>query len=88
MRLWEPAHGEVIAQRSTSFNHHYFGARAYTSSGLPGADWWMAGSANVDPRNADVELDDVHALYAENNLWPKALRLAHINRKRDVIGLS
>ena len=45
-----------------------FGARAYVSSGLPGAEWWVAGSANIDPRNADVELDDVGALYAENNL--------------------
>jgi hypothetical protein len=70
VRLWEPAHGEVIAQRRASFNHHYLGARAYASSGLPGANWWVAGGTNVDPRNADVELDDIDALYTENNLWP------------------
>jgi hypothetical protein len=71
VRLWEPAHGEVLAQRRASFNHHCLGARAYASSGLPGADWWVAGSAIVDPRDADVELDDVHALYDDNQLWPE-----------------
>jgi hypothetical protein len=71
VRLWEPAHGEVLAQRRASFNHHYLGTRAYASSGLPGADWWVAGSANVDPRNADVELEEVDALYTENSLWPE-----------------
>ena len=73
VRLWESAHGEFVAQRRPSFKHCDLGARAYASSGLPGADWWVAGSANVDPRNADVELDDVAALYTENNLWPKVL---------------
>ena len=71
VRLWEPAHGEIIAQQRASFKHCHLGARAYASAGLPGADWWVAGTANVDPRNADVELDDVHALYTENNLWAK-----------------
>jgi hypothetical protein len=70
VRLWEPAHGEVIAQPRASFEQRDLGSRAYASAGLPGADWWVAGSANSAPHGADVELDDVDALYAENNLWP------------------
>jgi hypothetical protein len=30
----------------------------------------VAGSANSSPGTANVELDDVDALYTENNLWP------------------
>jgi hypothetical protein len=70
VRLWEPAHGEVIAQTRASYEQRDVGSRAYASAGLPGAEWWVAGSTNSAPRSADVELHDVHALYAENNLWP------------------
>ena len=52
VRLWEPAHGEIIAQQRASFKHCHLGARAYASAGLPGANWWVAGGTNVDPRNA------------------------------------
>jgi len=69
VRLWEPAHGEVIAQRRASFAQPDPGARAYASAGLPGAEWWVAGNANTDPRKAEVELEAVVALYSENNLW-------------------
>ena len=69
VRLWEPAHGEVIAQSRASYEQRDPGSRAYASAGLPGAEWWVAGSANSAPHSADVELDDVDALYAENNLW-------------------
>jgi hypothetical protein len=70
VRLWEPAHGEVIAQPRPSYDQRDLGSRAYASAGLPGAEWWVAGSVNNAPHSADVELDDVDALYAENNLWP------------------
>jgi len=69
VRLWEPAHGEVIAQARASYEKQDPGSRAYASAGLPGAEWWVAGSANGAPHTADVELDDVEALYTENGLW-------------------
>jgi hypothetical protein len=70
VRLWEPAHGEVIARPRASYDRQDPGSRAYASSGLPGADWWVAGSACGAPHNAGVELDEVDALYTENDLWP------------------
>jgi len=72
VRLWEPAHGEVIAQPRTSYKRVEPGERAYASAGLPGADWWVAGSVAIAPESADVELDAVHALYDDNDLWPSA----------------
>ncbi len=70
VRLWEPAHGEVVAQARPSYHRQDPGSRAYASAGLPGAEWWVAASADRAPDMADVELDGVDALYAENNLWP------------------
>lgn len=69
VRLWEPAHGEVIAQARASYEQQDPGSRAYASAGLPGAEWWVADSARGTPQSADVELDDVDALYTENDLW-------------------
>jgi hypothetical protein len=69
VRLWEPAHGEVIAQARASYEQQAPGSRAYASAGLPGADWWVADSAGGGPQGADVELDDVDALYTQNDLW-------------------
>jgi hypothetical protein len=68
VRLWEPAHGEVLAQARASYQKQVPGSRAYASAGLPGAEWWVADSAD-GPHTPDVELDDVDALYTENNLW-------------------
>lgn len=70
VRLWEPAHGEVIAQARVSYEKQDPGSRAYASAGLPGAEWWVADSASGAPHTAGVELDDVTALYTENDLWP------------------
>ena len=70
VRLWEPAHGEVIAQARVSYQEQDPGSRAYASAGLPAAGWWVAGSASGPPDSADVELDEVSALYTENGLWP------------------
>lgn len=69
VRLWEPAHGEVIARARASYENQDPGSRAYASAGLPGADWWVAGSASGAPQFADVELDAVDDLYTENDLW-------------------
>ncbi len=69
VRLWEPAHGEVIARARASYQKQDPGSRAYASAGLPGADWWVADSASGAPHSANVELDDVDVLYTENDLW-------------------
>jgi hypothetical protein len=69
VRLWEPAHGEVIAQARASYKQLEPGSRAYASAGLPGAAWWVADGANSAAQSADVELHDVDALYTENDLW-------------------
>lgn len=69
VRLWEPAHGEVVGQARASYKNQDPGSRAYASAGLPGAEWWVADSVGGAPQGADVELDDVDALYTENDLW-------------------
>ena len=69
VRLWEPAHGEVSARARATYEKQDPGSRAYASAGLPGAEWWVADRACGAPHDADVELDDVHALYTENDLW-------------------
>jgi hypothetical protein len=69
VRLWEPAHGEVRAQRRQARQRYEPGTRAYLSAGLPGADWWVAGAVTARAEDAEVELDEVHRLYAENGLW-------------------
>lgn len=58
VRLWEPAHGEVLARSRTEHTREP-GTRAYLSAGLPGADWWVAGPVVVRPGDAAVELDGV-----------------------------
>lgn len=72
VRLWEPAHGEVVAQLRDPAQHVEPGARVYASSGLPGADWWVAGPVAVTPEGAVVELHEVDALYGDNDLWTSA----------------
>ena len=68
VRLWEPAHGEVIALARASYQKQVPGSRAFASAGLPGAEWWVADRAD-GAHTPDVELDDVDALYTDNNLW-------------------
>jgi hypothetical protein len=67
IRLWEPAHGEVLAQPRPGYFRGQPGTRAYVSAGLPGADWWVAGAARA--QDADVELREVEKLYTEHGLW-------------------
>ncbi|MGI8679689.1 MAG: hypothetical protein ACR2LX_13605 [Jatrophihabitans sp.] len=70
VRLWEPAHGEVVAQPRHAQQFHRPGTRAYLSAGLPGADWWVAGAADAArAEDADVELDEVERFCTEHDLW-------------------
>lgn len=75
VRLWEPAHGEVVAQRRQPQQRHAPGTRAYLSAGLPGAEWWVAGRAVDRAEDADVELSEVERLYTEHGMWASALDL-------------
>ena len=70
VRLWEPAHGEVLAARRNPRQQHIPGTRAYLSAGLPGAEWWVNGAVVASPDQADVELAEVDRFYTEHNLWP------------------
>lgn len=72
VRLWEPAHGEVTAQRRRPQQHYDPGTRAYLSAGLPGAEWWVVGKAVDRAEDADVELDEVARLYTEHDMWDSA----------------
>jgi hypothetical protein len=70
VRLWEPAHGEVVARPRRARQHRQPGTRAYLSAGLPGADWWVAGAAVATADDADVELDEVERFCTEHGLSP------------------
>lgn len=70
VRLWEPAHGEVVAHPRRRGQHRQPGTRAYLSAGLPGAEWWVAGPGVARAEDADVELDEVERFYTERSLWP------------------
>ena len=63
VRLWEPAHGEVAAQRRRPQQQYGPGTRAYLSAGLPGAEWWVAGKAVDQAEDAEVELDEVERAF-------------------------
>jgi len=69
VRMWEPAHGEVLATPRHSRQPWQPGTRAYLSAGLPGADWWVAGHATTAAEQADVELDEVERFCTEHDLW-------------------
>jgi len=69
VRMWEPAHGEVLATPRHSRQGRQPGTRAYLSAGLPGADWWVAGHATTAAEQADVELDEVKRFCTEHDLW-------------------
>ena len=69
IRLWEPSHGEVLAEARSMYQSSQPGTRAYLSAGLPGADWWVAGRAAARAEDADVELGEVEQFYTERELW-------------------
>lgn len=68
--------GVPAAQRQSSerflAHHHRPGTRAYLSSGLPGADWWLAGPVTGTAEEADVELDEVERFCTEHGLWDQS----------------
>ncbi|SDS57702.1 hypothetical protein SAMN04488543_1988 [Friedmanniella luteola] len=72
VRLWEPAHGEVVARPRDPGQTFVPGTRAYLSAGLPGAEWWVAGPVGTVGA-APVELDEVEQLYRRHGLWASAL---------------
>jgi hypothetical protein len=69
IRLWEPAHGEVVATPRHPADAYQPGSRAYLSAGLDGADWWVAGMAVSRAEDADVELADVERFATKHGLW-------------------
>jgi hypothetical protein len=73
VRLWEAAHGEVVAQPRHAEQRYRPGTRAYLSAGLPGADWWVSGAATGAADDVDVELDEVRRFYTEHDLWGRLL---------------
>jgi hypothetical protein len=75
VRLWEPAHGEVVARPRRPQQRHEPGTRAYLSAGLPGAEWWVAGRAVDQAEDADVELNEVERLYTDHGMWDSAFDL-------------
>jgi hypothetical protein len=72
VRLWEPGHGEVVAQQRPPEQWPDPGTRAYLSAGLPGAEWWVAGRAVDRAEDADVELTEVERFCTEHGLWDAA----------------
>jgi len=71
IRLWEPGHGTVLAQPRDRKHIYRPGSRAYLSAGLPGAEWWVAGTAVDRAEDADVELDEVHRFFTSAGLWER-----------------
>lgn len=67
--LWEPLHGEVVARPRDAHAIHQPGSRVYASSGLPGAEWWVAGAAASSAQLAEVDLQEVRCFFTENGLW-------------------
>jgi hypothetical protein len=72
VRLWEPRHGEISALETEHYQPRVAGTRAYISTGLRGSNWWVSGPVVDNPSHADVELDDVRALYDSNGMWSSA----------------
>jgi hypothetical protein len=70
VRLWEPGHGEVLAQPRTLEDVYPVGTRAYASAGLRGADWWVEGPVTA-VEDATVAIDEVLAFYTEHDLWDR-----------------
>lgn len=68
VRLWERGHGEVSARVRPGAAPVTAGDRVHASSGLPGAEWWIAGAATQPEL---LEVGEVEALYVEAGLWPR-----------------
>ena len=68
VKLWEPHHGQVLAQARVPARAPLPGSRVYLSSGLEGAEWWVAGPAVSQAEDADVELNNVQAFLHAHGL--------------------
>jgi hypothetical protein len=68
VRLWEPGHGTFLGVPRDPARAYRPGSRAYTSAGLPGAQWWVAGPVVDRPEDADVELDEVERFLTAHGL--------------------
>jgi hypothetical protein len=71
VRLWEPAHGEVLARGRDPQRARRPGSRAYLSAGLEGADWWVAGAAVDDAGDAEVDVAEVRRFLTAHALWDR-----------------
>ncbi|MPQ97255.1 hypothetical protein GB931_04795 [Modestobacter sp. I12A-02628] len=71
VRLWEPAHGVVVARLRDPRQAPRPGSRVYLSAGLPGAEWWAAGPAVDRAEQAVVELDVVRRFLLDHGLWER-----------------
>ncbi len=69
VRLWEPAHGDVLAQARDPQRTYRLGSRAYLSAGLEGADWWVAGAAVCSAEDAEVDVEEVQRFLTAHALW-------------------
>jgi len=74
VQLWEPLHGEITARPRDPDVVVRPGRRAYVSAGLPGADWWLAGSVARSPEETWVELAEVRRFYVHHGLWDQLVR--------------
>jgi hypothetical protein len=70
VHIWEPAHGAVVAELRPEASPAFPGSRMWASSGLPGAEWWVANPVAERPETAGVDLDELSAFLIENELWP------------------
>lgn len=68
VRLWEAAHGEVVAQPRDREAGYTAGRRAYLSAGLPGAEWWVEGAAGGSRPDAVVDTVAVLDILAGHDL--------------------
>lgn len=69
VRLWEPNHGEFLAKVRDTGRVCRPESRGYLSSGLAGADWWVASAAVDHAPGAQVELEEVQRFLAEHGMW-------------------
>jgi hypothetical protein len=72
VQLWEPGHGVVDATQTVHYRSRPPGARAYASAGLHGSEWRVSGPVVENPADAEVELDEVRALFDDNGLQSSA----------------
>jgi hypothetical protein len=68
VRLWEPGHGEVLADARNPQRSYRLGSRAYLSAGLEGADWWVAGVAVGSAGDAEVDIEEVESFLTTHAL--------------------